>query len=236
MNTIAENIMNALNANKSISMSLFYPDGEITSENKLEAKNHMNSYNKALSLLAVHLKQYAVAYFTNGEKFPTKTTLNVLKSDVKECARHLYILELSDNKALYCVKVMCNLANTFKKTDESGSKSFTADFTAKGIKRPFEKALAEALNHDYAENVNNRENFQTENAINKVIKEAKKAAMHGRSKAMINHLNKLAEMVSAERFASLETEIKAAFVEVVKPTSEAPLECIATVQNISEAV
>ena len=234
MNTIAENIINALNANKSITMSLFYPNGDITSDIKLDVKNKMNNYNKSLSMLAIHLKQYALAYFANGEKLPTKSTLNALKIDVKECAKHLLVLDMSDDKVFYCIKVLCNLANSFKKTDENGSKSFTADFTAKGIKRPFEKALAEALNHDYTENVNARENFQTETAINKVVKEAKKAAIHGRSKAMNNHLNKLAEMVSAERYAVLETEIKAEFVEVVKPTSETPLECIANVTTTNE--
>lgn len=227
-NIIRANILATLNANKSVTTACFYPNGEITSDIRSNALNRMSEYKKALAELANALKTYALAYYSadikankNGKTYSnvSNSTVNRLVTLARECSRHLFITDLSDEKALYTAKVLCTFANTLKK-DADNSKIFTADFTAKGIKRPFEKALCEALNHDYTTNVSSRENYLVEKAVEKQVKECIRCAEKGRTKALENQLLKLKSLVPAERFNELEKDIRSKVVEVITPASE----------------
>lgn len=224
---ILANILTTLNANKSIATACFYPLGEITSDIRSNALNRMSEYKKALAELANALKTYALAYYNadikvnkNGKTYTnvSNSTVNRLVTLIRECANKIFITDLSDEKALYTAKVLCTFANTLK--DAGSSKVFTADFTAKGIKRPFEKALCEALNHDYSANITARENYLAEKAVEKQVKECVRCAEKGRTKALENQLLKLKNLVSAERFNELEKDIRSKIVEVITPTSE----------------
>lgn len=237
---ILANILATLNTNKAITTACFYPNGEITSDIRSNALNRMTEYKKSLAELANGLRVYALSYYNadikatkNGRTFTnvSNSTVTHLISSVRECAKHLFITDLSDEKALYAAKVLCTFANTLKK-DTDNSKVFTADFTSKGIKRAFEKALCEALNHDYATNITTRENYLAEKAIEKQVKECVKCAEKGRTKALENQLLKLKSLVTAERFNELEKNIRSKIVEVITPTSETGIDTSSATEYI----
>lgn len=226
--SIKENVLNRIENNKAITATAFLPDGNNTADEKAEASNRMSNYNKMLALTAEHLKTYALAYFsaTYSNKgvasVPNKSTIDSLVNDVIELARILYITDLDRNTALYIAKCMCNVVHSFKAVDNN-TKVFTADFSAKGIKRPFERALNDGLFGDYAYNIKARENAVHEREIEKLVKKCIDLAEHGKSKALNNHLDKLSHMVNAERFETLKLSIMVHFVEIVPPTGETPV-------------
>ena len=123
--------------------------------------------------------------------------------------------------------MLCNIVHSFKATSNV-AKHFTADFNGKAIKRPFEKALAEALVTTYMNAKNDRIEHLNDKAIEKQVKECIKAAEKSRTKALENQLAKLKTMTTAEHFATLEKHIRSHYVEIILPDSEKPLDTVTT--------
>lgn len=216
--TISENVREKLMNNKSIAKIDFAENGEITADVKADMENRYNSYIKALNLTATYLEKYSIGYFTSAKK----SNITTLANQCADTAKKLCI-DITEEQSYYIAKMLCNIAHTFK-ASLGNNKHFTADFTAKGIKRPFEKALQEALTITYIDAKKDRAEHLNNKAIEKQVKECTKAAEKGRTKALENQLAKLKTMVSPDDFTTLEKHIRACYVEVIPADGEKPID------------
>lgn len=217
-NTINDNVRTKLFANKPVARIDFADNGEITADIKAEMDNRYNQYIKALNLTAIYLEKYAVNYFTGAKKNSVVTLANQCATTAKTLC-----IDVSENESFYIAKMLCNIVHGFKATSNV-AKHFTADFNGKAIKRPFERALAEALVTTYIDAKNDRAEYLNDKAIEKQVKECMKAAEKSRSKALENQLAKLKTMTTAEHFATLEAHIRACYVEIIPADSEKPID------------
>ena len=217
-NTINDNVRAKLFANKPIARIDFADNGEITADIKAEMDNRYNQYVKALNLAAFYLEKYAENYFTSAKKNNIATLANQCATTAKTLC-----IDVSEEQSFYVAKMLCNIVHSFKATSND-TKHFTADFNGKAIKRPFEKALAEALVTTYIDTKNKRSVYLNDKAIEKQVKECVKAAEKSRTKALENQLAKLKTMTTAEHFATLEKHIRSHYVEIIPVDSEKPID------------